>query len=67
MSRVFTVRELTRAIRDAIEGGFPYVWVQGQVSNLSRPSSGHLYFTLKDEEAALNCVWFRGSQRILIR
>lgn len=63
MSRVFTVRELTRAIRDAIEGGFPYVWVQGQVSNLSRPSSGHLYFTLKDEEAALNCVWFRGSQR----
>lgn len=63
MSRVFTVRELTRAIRDAIEGGFPFVWVQGQVSNLSRPSSGHLYFTLKDEEAALNCVWFRGNQR----
>lgn len=63
MSRIFTVRELTRAIRDAIEGGFPFVWVQGQVSNLSRPSSGHLYFTLKDEEAALQCVWFKGNQR----
>lgn len=63
MSTIYTVRELTRAIRDAIEGGFPFVWVQGQVSNLSRPSSGHLYFTLKDEDAALNCVWFKGNQR----
>lgn len=63
MSSIFTVREITRALRDAIEGTFPFVWVQGQVSNLTRPSSGHLYFTLKDEEASLQCVWFKGNQK----
>lgn len=63
MSTIYTVGELTRAIRAAIEGGFPFVWVRGQVSNLSRPASGHCYFALKDEDAVLNCVWFRGNQR----
>ncbi len=63
MSTIYTVGELTRAIRAAVEGGFPFVWVRGQVSNLSRPSSGHCYFALKDEDAVLNCVWFRGNQR----
>lgn len=63
MSSVYKVRELTLALKDAVEGAFPFVWVQGQVSNLSRPHSGHLYFSLKDEDASLAAVWFKGSQQ----
>lgn len=63
MSAIYKVRELTLALKAAIEGSFPFVWVQGQVSNLSRPHSGHLYFSLKDEEASLSAVWFKGSQQ----
>ena len=63
MSQIFTVRELTDALKKTIEGAFPFVWVRGQVSNLSRPASGHLYFSLKDTDAVLNCVWFKGNQR----
>lgn len=63
MSEVLTVRELTEALRRRIEGHFPFVWVKGEVSNLSRPSSGHVYFSLKDADALLNCVWFRSRQR----
>lgn len=63
MSAVLTVRELTEHLRLKIEGSFPFIWVRGEVSNLSRPSSGHVYFALKDADALLNCVWFRGQQR----
>lgn len=63
MSSIYKVGELTLALKNAIEGNFPFVWVQGQVSNLSRPHSGHLYFSLKDEEASLAAVWFKGSQQ----
>lgn len=62
MQHIFRVGEITRALKDVIEGQFPFVWVRGQVSNLSRPSSGHVYFSLKDEEAVLSVVWFKGSQ-----
>lgn len=63
MSQIFTVRELTDALKKTLEGAFPFVWVRGQVSNLSRPASGHMYFSLKDTDAVLNCVWFKGNQR----
>ena len=63
MSTILTVRELTRQIRTGLEARFPFVWVRGEVSNLARPSSGHLYFSLKDSEALLNCVWFKTAQR----
>ncbi|MFR5647394.1 MAG: exodeoxyribonuclease VII large subunit [Bilophila wadsworthia] len=46
-----------------MESGFPYVWVRGEVTNVSRPSSGHIYFSLKDENALLQAVWFKGSQK----
>ena len=62
MSEVFTVREITGRIKELLEGGFPFVWVRGQVTNLSRPASGHVYFTLKDEEAVLSAVWFKRSR-----
>ncbi len=63
MQHIFRVAEITRALKDVVEGQFPFVWVKGQVSNLARPASGHVYFSLKDEEALLNVVWFKGSQR----
>ena len=60
---ILTVGQLTRAVKGQIEGNFPFVWVRGQISNCSRPGSGHLYFSLKDEEAILNAVWFKGNQK----
>ena len=59
---IFSVRTLTQAIKDVLEGEFPFVWVRGQVSNLSKPPSGHVYFSLKDEDATLGVVWFKGAQ-----
>lgn len=58
---ILTVRELTRNIRAGLEERFAFVWVQGEVTGISRPSSGHLYFALKDSEALLNCVWFKSA------
>jgi len=57
----WTVSGLTKHIRDALESDAELqdVWVQGEISNLSRPSSGHIYFTLKDASAALRCVMWR--------
>ncbi|MDL2210150.1 exodeoxyribonuclease VII large subunit [Desulfovibrio sp. OttesenSCG-928-O18] len=60
---ILTVGQLTRAVKGQLEGSFPFVWVRGQVSNCSRPSSGHVYFSLKDEEAILSAVWFKGNQK----
>lgn len=54
-----SVTELTERIRVALEGGFAEVWVRGEVSNVRRQSSGHLYFTLKDAGAQLSAVAFR--------
>ncbi|GGI91661.1 exodeoxyribonuclease VII large subunit [Legionella impletisoli] len=58
-SPVLTVTELNRHIRSLLEYEVGNVWVEGEVSNLSRPSSGHFYFTLKDATAQLRCVYFR--------
>lgn len=60
---ILTVGQLTRSVKAHMEGAFPFVWVRGQISNCSRPSSGHIYFSLKDEEALLNAVWFKGQQK----
>ncbi|CAG0931413.1 Exodeoxyribonuclease 7 large subunit [Thermoflexales bacterium] len=58
-----TVSELTRYIREMFEVDYRLqdVWVQGEISNLSRPSSGHVYFTLKDSGAAIKCAMWRTS------
>lgn len=59
----WTVTDLTRYLRELLEGDaiLQDVWVQGEISNLSRPSSGHLYFTLKDSGASLRCVMWRNA------
>ena len=61
--QIWTVNELTLYLRDLLEGDeiLQDVWVQGEISNLSRPSSGHIYFTLKDRESSLRCVMWRSS------
>lgn len=56
---VFTVTELNRRARQLLEGKFPLIVVQGEISNLSMPGSGHLYFTLKDEQCQVRCAMFR--------
>jgi exodeoxyribonuclease VII large subunit len=56
--RVFSVSEVTKAVRGVIESAFDEVWVQGEVSNFRQQSSGHQYFTLKDAAAQLSCVLF---------
>src|SRR5881394_3563284 len=60
-SKVFTVGELTRAIRGLLETRFGAVWVQGEISNYKLHPSGHQYFTLKDQRAAIACVIFRNT------
>ena len=58
----WTVTDLTRHLRQLLEADpdLQGVWVQGEISNLSRPASGHVYFTLKDSGAALRCVMWKG-------
>lgn len=58
--RVLTVSELNRSIRDLLEGEFPLLWLKGEISNFKAHTSGHFYFSLKDEKAQINAVMFRG-------
>ncbi len=57
--KVYTVTSLTRAIRGLVEDGLPSLWVEGEVSNYKRHSSGHRYFNLKDEGSRIDCVMWR--------
>ena len=45
---IYSVSRLNTEVRQVLEGSFPLLWVEGELSNLSRPASGHIYFTLKD-------------------
>lgn len=58
---VYAVSELAEILRALIDNALPSVWVQGEISNFSRPASGHWYFTLKDDRAQLRCAMFKGS------
>jgi exodeoxyribonuclease VII large subunit len=63
--RILSVSELTRAVKDTLEGRFGGLWVEGEISNLRMHTSGHVYFTLKDEEAQVRAVLFRSRVRRL--
>jgi exodeoxyribonuclease VII large subunit len=56
---VITITELTRQIKFSLESSFPRVWVEGEISNFKQHTSGHLYFTLKDEGAQLSALMWR--------
>src|SRR5438045_8698598 len=63
--RIYSVSELTREIKGVLEGRFPQILVEGEVSNFTRSGAGHVYFTLKDEDACLSAVLFRTEARRL--
>jgi exodeoxyribonuclease VII large subunit len=62
---VLTVSELTGAVRFTLEERFPLVWVEGELSNLRAPGSGHWYFTLKDDQAQVRCAMFANRNRFV--
>ncbi len=62
---IYSVSQVTELIRATLESVFPLVWVEGEVSNYKKHTSGHIYFTLKDEKSALKGVLFRGDARKL--
>lgn len=62
---ILSVSALNRLARQTLESRFPLLWVSGEISNLRRPASGHLYFALKDEGAQVDCVMFRGRAQLL--
>ncbi|MBI2981009.1 MAG: exodeoxyribonuclease VII large subunit [Deltaproteobacteria bacterium] len=61
--KIFTVSELTSAIKERLESGWPEVWIEGEVSNFKQSQAGHSYFTLKDAGAQIRAVLFRGSRQ----
>ncbi|MEA3413319.1 MAG: exodeoxyribonuclease VII large subunit [Pseudomonadota bacterium] len=62
---VYTVSRLNHEVRTLLLGAFPLLWVEGEISNLVRARSGHLYFTLKDEQAQVRCAMFRSRNGLL--
>jgi len=62
---IYTVSRLNSEVRFLLEDTFPFVWVEGEISNFAAPNSGHWYFSLKDAAAQVRCAMFRGSQRKL--
>lgn len=62
---IYSVSRLNREVRAVLEGSFPLLWVEGELSNLAQPASGHIYFSLKDAAAQVRCAMFR-SKRLLL-
>ncbi|MDB2543506.1 exodeoxyribonuclease VII large subunit [Woeseiaceae bacterium] len=60
--KIISVSELNRKAKSLLEGGIPKLWIEGEISNLARPASGHMYFSLKDEAAQIRCAWFKQRQ-----
>ncbi|MEN8779657.1 MAG: exodeoxyribonuclease VII large subunit [Desulfobacterales bacterium] len=65
LAHIYTVSELTRKIKVILEQNFPFIWISGEISNFRMPSSGHFYFTLKDETSQIQTVMFRGQNQNL--
>ena len=57
--KIYSVSKLTREVKEVLEMSFPRLWVEGEMSNLKLHSSGHIYFTLKDENAQISCAMWR--------
>jgi exodeoxyribonuclease VII large subunit len=64
-AQIYTVSELNRDAKLALEECLDTLWISGEISNLARPGSGHLYFSLKDADAQVRCAMFRGANRTL--
>lgn len=63
--RIWTVSRLNLEAQGLLEGNFPLLWIEAELSNLSRPSSGHVYFSLKDDRAQVSAAMFRNRAQLL--
>jgi exodeoxyribonuclease VII large subunit len=63
--KIYSVSELNRETKNLLSNHFSYIQVEGEISNLSTPSSGHIYFTLKDQKSQIRCAMFKSQQRRL--
>lgn len=61
--RIYTVSRLNQEVQSTLESGFGMLWLQGELSNFSKPASGHFYFSLKDSQAQIRCAMFKGRNR----
>jgi len=62
---IYSISRLNAEVRAVLEGSFPLLWVEGEISNLAAPRSGHLYFSLKDAHAQVRCALFRAKRQLL--
>jgi len=62
---IYSVSALTAEVKAVLEDGFSAIWVEGELSNFKHHTSGHMYFTLKDAQAQIRGVMFRGHNRLL--
>lgn len=62
---IYSVSQLNREVRSLLEGSFPMIWIEGEISNLARPGSGHVYFSLKDSQSQVRCAMFRAKCTLL--
>ncbi len=62
--KIISVTELNKLAKSLLENGIPKLWIEGEISNLARPASGHIYFSLKDESSQIRCAWFKQRQSI---
>jgi exodeoxyribonuclease VII large subunit len=65
LDSIYSVSDLNHSVSSVLEQEFGWIWVEGEISNLARPASGHLYFSLKDNSAQVSCAMFRGRNRDL--
>lgn len=63
--KIFTVSRLNQEVQKLLESGFGTLWLQGELSNFSRPASGHFYFSLKDSQSQIRCAMFKGRNRYI--
>ena len=62
---IYNVTRLNREVRAVLEGSFPSIWLQGEISNFACPASGHMYMSLKDVHSQVRCAMFKGKNRFL--
>ncbi|NOQ88476.1 MAG: exodeoxyribonuclease VII large subunit, partial [Gammaproteobacteria bacterium] len=62
---IYSVSALNQSVSNLLEQEFGWIWVEGEISNLAQPASGHIYFSLKDSSAQVSCAMFKGRNRSL--
>lgn len=64
-NNIYSVSSLNRSVANLLEEKFAWIWVEGELSNLAQPASGHIYFSLKDSSAQVSCAMFKGRKQTL--